>query len=402
MIDDTNAPQETFQDESGKVSEVPGMETVENTASKADLSEPSAECAPAEPAKTEEAVGAVVPEDAGESVGCKEPEGPGLVEVLEKYGISLLANQVELLDKYCKALWEWNKKLNLTRHDDYEKFVTRDLVDSMKLAEHLQIGEHVLDVGTGGGVPGVVLAILRPDLNIELCDSTGKKAVAVGAILDEIDLDLNVWHAKAEELVRAHRFHTLVIRAVSKLDKLLAMFAPVWFAFDRILMIKGPGWVEERGEARHFGRLGNLALRKVSDYVNPGMEHESVILQVCQKKRFEEMEKRAEEIAAGIPIKTESDIVVIEGEDGRGHQAGGKRGSEGGRKGGRKPYQHRSQGGGFRGHACDGGHGGKSGRPWQGRSGDSGRKGGQGRQGGHGGKPGPNRGPRRRNGGSGN
>ncbi len=239
-------------------------------------------------------------------------ESPTLTDVLAKYEIRLPDEQIDLLDRYCRALWEWNAKLNLTRHDDYEKFVTRDLVDSMRLASHLQEGEHVLDVGTGGGVPGVVLAILRPDLRVELCDATEKKAKAVGAILDEIGLDLNVWHAKAEDLLKAHRFHTLVIRAVSKLERLLAIFSPVWFAFDRILMIKGPAWVEERGEARHFGRLNALALRRIDEYTNPGVGHQSVILQVCQKKRIGEINKRAADLAAGLPFRESAEFVAVE------------------------------------------------------------------------------------------
>ena len=75
-----------------------------------------------------------------------------------------------------QLLWEWNEKINLTRHTDYEKFVGRDLVDSLAFAEFLEQGEKVLDVGSGGGVPGVVLAIVRPDLKISLSDSVGKKA----------------------------------------------------------------------------------------------------------------------------------------------------------------------------------------------------------------------------------
>lgn len=241
-----------------------------------------------------------------------ETPSPSLAETLTKYNISLPAKKIRLLEAYCAALWEWNGRLNLTRHTDYEKFVTRDIVDSIHLAARLQTGERILDVGTGGGVPGVVLAILRPDLSVELCDSTGKKAKALGEILDAVGLDLNVWHAKAEELVKMHRFHTLVIRAVSKMEKLLAMFAPCWFAFDRILMVKGPNWVEERGEARHFGRLDNLALRKVDDYRNPGAEHESVILQVCRKVRLDEMKQRELDLAQGLPIAELSESVGVD------------------------------------------------------------------------------------------
>ncbi|MGI5832400.1 MAG: 16S rRNA (guanine(527)-N(7))-methyltransferase RsmG [Thermoguttaceae bacterium] len=264
-----------------------------------------------------------------------ESSASSLSEVLAQYQIKLSAKQIDLIDRYCRALWEWNTKINLTRHDDYEKFVTRDVVDSMQLAALLQQGEHVLDVGTGGGVPGILLAILRPDLNVELCDATGKKAKAVGAIVDEIGLELNVWHAKAEELLKVHRFHTLVVRAVSKLDRLLTMFAPTWFAFDRILMIKGPSWVEERGEARHFGRLKNLALRKVADYTNPGIERQSVILQVCRKNRLAEIEQRAKDLAAGLPIQDRAEVVAVETESGSARQTGGPRPSR--REG---PHRH--------------------------------------------------------------
>ena len=233
----------------------------------------------------------------------KDQESPvTLAETLARYEISLPAKKIRLLEEYARALWDWNTRLNLTRHTDWEKFVTRDLVDSLRLAAHLQQGERLLDVGTGGGVPGVPLAILRPDLDVELCDSTGKKTAALGAILDAVDLKNTLWHAKAEELLAVRKYHTLVIRAVSKMDKILTMFAPCWQSFDRILLIKGPSWAEERGVARHLGLLNNIALRKIDDYQNPGAEHESVILQLCHKNRLGVMKQRAEDLAAGVPI----------------------------------------------------------------------------------------------------
>ncbi|MBQ5789797.1 MAG: 16S rRNA (guanine(527)-N(7))-methyltransferase RsmG, partial [Thermoguttaceae bacterium] len=234
------------------------------------------------------------------------PPSATLEEALEKFGIELPAKKVRLLKEYCETLWIWNERVNLTRHDDYDKFVSRDLVDSIRLAACLQKGEHVLDVGSGGGVPGLVVAILRPDVVVELCDSTGKKAEALGAIVDALGLETNVWYAKAEDLLKVHRFHTLTIRAVGKIAKLLPTFAPLWHAFDRILMIKGPNWPAERGEARHYNLLNNVALRKIDEYENPGAEHNSVILQFCRKSRFEEMERRAQALAEGKPIEQEA------------------------------------------------------------------------------------------------
>lgn len=232
--------------------------------------------------------------------------------ILKKYDIKLSPKKIDLLEKYCSLLWEKNAHLNLTRHTDYDKFVSRDLVDTLHLAELLQKGEHVLDVGTGGGIPGIPLAILRPDLNVELCDSTGKKAEAVGNILADLGLDLNIWYSKAEELLKVHRFHSLVVRGVSKMPKLLQMFSTTWFAFDRLLMIKGPHWVEERGESRHLGLLRTIALRKLDEYLNPGADFPSVILQCCPKNRIEELDRRNEMRLEGKPIEIPVENIGID------------------------------------------------------------------------------------------
>ena len=224
-----------------------------------------------------------------------------LEEALQRHGIKLSKGKMAKIDNYCQLLWEKNRHLNLTRHTDYEKFVSRDLVDTLRLAELLTHGEHLLDVGTGGGVPGIPLAILRPDLKIELCDSTGKKAIAVGEIVDALGLDLPVWHAKGEDLLKIHRFQTLVMRAVARIKKIMELFSPYWHAFDRMLLIKGTHWVEERGESRHFGQMGKAALRKLDSYIIPGTEAESVILQICLKEKLEKLTERGGAIPPAPP-----------------------------------------------------------------------------------------------------
>ncbi|HTU27107.1 MAG TPA: 16S rRNA (guanine(527)-N(7))-methyltransferase RsmG, partial [Pirellulales bacterium] len=162
---------------------------------------------------------------------------------LTRHAIELPAEEIETLDRYCQSLWDWNEKLNLTRHTTYEKFVTRDVVDSQALEQFLEPGSRVLDVGTGGGVPGVILSIIRADLTIELCESMAKKAKVVQAIVSELKLDVPVHHASAQQVLAERQFDTLVVRAVAPLTNLLTWFAPHWEAFDRLLVIKGPAWV---------------------------------------------------------------------------------------------------------------------------------------------------------------
>jgi 16S rRNA (guanine527-N7)-methyltransferase len=214
-----------------------------------------------------------------------EFENDTLAAALGRSGIELADDQAAGLDAYCRLLWEWNGKLNLTRHTDYEKFVTRDVVDSQAFEPFLDAGERVLDVGTGGGVPGIVLAILRPDLTVELSESMAKKARAVQAIVSELKLPVAVHHARAEQLLEEKTFDTLVARAVAPLAKLVTWFAPHWESFNRLLVLKGPAWVEERKEARERGLLRSLELRKLASYPLPGTESESVLLSITPKEQ---------------------------------------------------------------------------------------------------------------------
>jgi 16S rRNA (guanine527-N7)-methyltransferase len=209
-----------------------------------------------------------------------EETSASLAELLAAEGVAVDPGQVEQLDRYRELLWSWNEKINLTRHTTLEKFVTRDVIDSWQLAKLLEPGERVLDVGTGGGVPGVVIAILRPDLKICLCESTLKKARAVEDIVTELGLGTPVFSSRVEDVLELRTFDALVARAVAALPKVLTWLRPHWDAVDRLLLIKGPSWTEERAEARHAGLLHGLELRKAATYVTPRTNAESVILKI--------------------------------------------------------------------------------------------------------------------------
>jgi 16S rRNA (guanine527-N7)-methyltransferase len=134
-------------------------------------------------------------------------------------------------------------------------------------------------------VPGAVLAILRPDLRVELCDSVGKKARAVADIVREAGLTLPVHEAAGQAIVKAaaargDRFDTLVVRAVAPLVKLLSWFEPIAAQYGRMLVVKGPRWDDEKAEARHQGYAKHVVVRRIASWPLRGTDNESVLLEI--------------------------------------------------------------------------------------------------------------------------
>ena len=206
----------------------------------------------------------------------------------DRLGRGVAPEATQRLAAYAASLWAWNERLNLTRHLDAEAFVSRDVADAAALAPHLAHGERVLDVGTGGGVPGVILAILRPDLRVELCDSVAKKARAVGEVVREAGLSIPVHAAAAQALVASRpkgtdRFDTLVVRAVAPLGKLLGWFDPIAGSYGRLLVVKGPRWEEERDDARFRGLTKRVTIRRIASWPIQGRDHESVLLEILPR-----------------------------------------------------------------------------------------------------------------------
>ncbi len=189
------------------------------------------------------------------------------------------------LKHYCQALWEINKDMNLTRHTTYELFVTRDLLDTVELSKHIPQGKDVLDIGSGGGVPGMILSILRPDLKVALTDSVGKKAAALGEIAEAVGVSCEIYHCRAEELLEDFHYDYSIARAVGPLKKMGTWFVDVWPNLGRLLAVKGPKWIEEKAEADELGVLKKVDVRVLSEYEVPGLDWKSIILQLKASKK---------------------------------------------------------------------------------------------------------------------
>lgn len=206
-----------------------------------------------------------------------------LQQAIERYNLDVPQESLDLLGKYCRMLWSINRQLNLTRHTDFDKFVSRDLVDTLELSKLIPDGVDVLDVGPGGGVPGIVLAVLRPDLNVTLAESVGKKSLALNDIASGLELEIEIYNARAETLLEDFRFDITTARAVGPLAKMCTWFLDVWPNVGRLLAIKGPRWKEEKAAADERKLLEGVELNVVAEYLTPGMDWNSYILELKAK-----------------------------------------------------------------------------------------------------------------------
>lgn len=185
---------------------------------------------------------------------------------------------VSQLCDYCRVLWKWNAKINLTRHTTVEAFAGRDLLDTVRLREHIPQHASVMDVGSGGGVPGIPLSILRPDLSITLAESVVKKAKTLKAIVKSLELPIEVIPKRAEDVLKTTQFDFLTVRAVAGLRKLLFWFQQQSGQFEQMLLIKGPNWMREHAEAVDDGLMQGVAIQVLETYRPPGHDSDSVVL----------------------------------------------------------------------------------------------------------------------------
>ena len=189
-----------------------------------------------------------------------------LEALLARHDFEFTARVTKRLKQYCRLLWEANRQVNLTRHTDFDSFVSRDLVDVMQLSALLPENHEVLDIGSGGGVPGLVLAIVRPDLQISVCDSVGKKAAILSKFIEQLDLPVTMYHDRAENVLDDMRFDTCTARAAGPMWKLLTWLNGRWLHANRLLAFKGPRWAEEVSEAKRRGLTKGLVIKPVARY----------------------------------------------------------------------------------------------------------------------------------------
>lgn len=182
---------------------------------------------------------------------------------------------------------EWNSKINVISRKDMDNIYEHHILHSLAIAEYLKRfypagvwdGASVLDVGTGGGFPGIPLAMNFPQTRFTLCDSIGKKITVASAVADGVGLEnVRCVNARAESL--PDKFDWVVSRAVTSLEK----FYPwVEGRFSRsILYLKGGDVEEEISGLLHKCRLDprNVRSWRISDWLQDDYFAEKFVIEI--------------------------------------------------------------------------------------------------------------------------
>lgn len=179
-----------------------------------------------------------------------------------KLGLKLDQETQERLDRYLDLLLETNKQFNLTAITDRDVAASRLIAESLALLPLIpNRATRLIDVGSGGGIPGMVLAIMRPGLQVDLLDATKKKVVFLDEAAVALGLtNVRAFHGRAEEFGREPEFRdsydVAVARAVARLVTLSELVLPFVRTGGIAILPKGEAVYDELAEAE--GALAEL------------------------------------------------------------------------------------------------------------------------------------------------
>ena len=151
------------------------------------------------------------------------------MDILLKYFSDFTSKQIEQYKALEKLYKEWNEKINVISRKDIDSLYERHVLHSLAIAAAFDFpaGINIIDIGTGGGFPGVPLAIFFPEIHFHLVDSIGKKLKIVNAIAEEIELtNITTQHTRAED-IKNRKFDFAVSRAVAPLKDLWRWSKPL-------------------------------------------------------------------------------------------------------------------------------------------------------------------------------
>lgn len=207
-----------------------------------------------------------------------------LFPLLADNGIQLAAEQQDAMSKYMRLLYDWNERMNLTNVPPAEAWRTH-FADSLLPLAQGELFPHnasLIDVGTGAGLPGLPLAIARPDLEVVLLDALNKRCLFLEEVVTALNLtNVRVVHARAEDGARGELRESFDIacgRAVAQLRVLAEYLMPYVRVGGHALCWKGPAAKEEAQDAANAVRVLGGRVQAIVPISLPETDHQLVVI----------------------------------------------------------------------------------------------------------------------------
>ena len=182
-----------------------------------------------------------------------------------KHRMKISQKQAEKFEKYYQFLIEENKKFNLTAITEFEDVVLKHFIDSA-----VAVGKFkgkVLDVGSGAGFPGIVLAILRDDIQITLLDSLNKRVNFLNSLIELLELkNVKAVHARIEDFEEKQAFDCVTARAVANMQTLSEYLLPFVKIGGKAIIYKGADFFEELENAQNAIKTLGGQLEEIERY----------------------------------------------------------------------------------------------------------------------------------------
>jgi len=202
---------------------------------------------------------------------------------LKRFSIDLPAATLEREEQFLAELLRWNKQINLTAITEWHEALEKHLLDSLFLLKHLPVECRLLDMGSGGGLPGIPLAIARPEVQVVSVDSVGKKINFQKHIKRLLALEnFRPEHSRLENLPGGRCFDVVTARALSDLSILTGWAEPHQAEGGLLLIMKSPEGEKELQSYLQQSESG-YHLSTVDKYQLPESEADRLLISLIRK-----------------------------------------------------------------------------------------------------------------------
>lgn len=204
----------------------------------------------------------------------------GFTDCLSQMNISISEEQLDLFERYYELLISWNEKINLTSITEKEDVYFKHFADSICVLKYMDLSDKkIIDIGTGGGFPGIPIKIMCPDAGVTLLDSLQKRIGFLNEVISDLGLsDIEAVHGRAEDIAFEDRFREkydiCVSRAVANLRTLSEYCLPFVNNSGFFISYKSGSIDEELTEAENAIKVLGGQTDRTEKFSIPGTDYE--------------------------------------------------------------------------------------------------------------------------------